>query len=859
MAKRLAKKILWIGWDGADWKVINPMIEKGYMPNLEKFINRGVMGNLATLDPPMSPTLWTAMSCGKRPYKHGIHGFTEVDPSGDNVRPCQVSSRKVRAIWNMMKLKGMKCHQVGWWPSHPAEPTNGIYISNMFQKANKNPKDWPLAPGAVHPVKMENLFANLRVHPKQLTNAHLQPFIRNLDSFDFKDQKNKKLLNSVNKITADAACIHNAVTWILENEKDWDLTCVYYDNLDHYSHGFMKYHPPRRPHIPEKIYKHFKDVVVSGYVFHDMMLGRLMDLVDDDTTVLLVSDHGFHPDHLRPKQLPLREEPAAPALEHSPYGIIVAAGPGIKKDERIYGASLIDMCPTILSMLGLPVAKDFDGKVLMNMFEQPVEVDVIDSWEDIEGEDGQHPKDLKIDPEAAKAELQQLIDLGYIEDPGPNKEAGVERTKQFNNYFLARAFVNGGRQEDALPLFEQLWEENRDNYRFGIRLANCYMALDMLKEARQIVNDIFELKLEDSPNLNVLSGTLYLKEKKFKKAVKEFEKAYKSIPKSPNISLQLGQGYFRLRQYKKAKEAIERELQINYENPEAHRILGEIEAKAGRFENAVEYFLNSIGLRYHSPMSHYGLAEALFRMEDYENAAQAFEVALAMFPKFDKARNFLIRIYKHKLDNPDRVAELEKEHEEIIAERKTLTIVSGFKRSGTSDLMYILEAGGANIIMNAENFKDEFTPNGNYELAETFELHHNKKFLKKINENQVFKVYASQLPFLPNAYNYDILFVDRPLEEIIENRNTIKVANKIAKAGTANLMEYTKLTMTAKRVEKWLEAKPNVEFVKINYKVLIEDSFKTLEEIVDFAEIDLALDKMAEATDALKAKENISV
>ena len=201
MAKRIAKKILWIGWDGADWKVINPMIEKGYMPNLEKFINQGVMGNLATLDPPMSPTLWTAMSCGKRPYKHGIHGFTEIDPSGDSVRPCQVSSRKVRAIWNMMKLKGMKCHQVGWWPSHPAEPTNGIYISNMYQKANKNPKDWPLAPGAVHPPEMVDLFADMRVHPKQLTPAHLQPFIRNLDSFDHKEQKNKKLLNSVNKLS----------------------------------------------------------------------------------------------------------------------------------------------------------------------------------------------------------------------------------------------------------------------------------------------------------------------------------------------------------------------------------------------------------------------------------------------------------------------------------------------------------------------------------------------------------------------------------------------------------------------------------------------------------------------------------
>jgi len=853
MAKRIAKKVLWIGWDAADWKVINPMIEKGYMPNLEKMINEGVMGNLATLDPPMSPTLWTAMSCGKRPFKHGIHGFTEVDPSGESVRPCQVSSRKVRAIWNMMMLKGMKCNQIGWWPSHPAEPTNGLYISNMFQKAGKKLEDWPLAPGAVHPPERADEFADLRVHPQQLTNAHLNPFIRNLDTLDFKDKQLTSRFKSVQKITADAACIHNAATYVLENDKDWDLTCVYYDNIDHYCHGFMKYHPPRRPHIPEKFYNHFKDVVVSGYVFHDMMLGRLLNLVDDDTIVVLVSDHGFHPDHLRPKALPIKEEPAAPALEHSPYGIIVVKGPGIKKDERIYGASLIDMCPTILSMLGLPVAKDFDGKVLMNIYEEPIEVDVIDSWEDVEGEDGQHPKDLKIDAEAAKAEMQQLIDLGYIEDPGPNKQKAVEQTTQYNNYFLARAFVNGGRHADALPLFEQLWEENRDNHRFGIRLANCYMALDKLPEARTVVDDIFELKLEDSPNLNVLSGTLYLREKKFKKAVKQFEKAYESIPKSANINLQLASGYFKLKQPKKAKEAALRELEINYENPEAHRLLGEIEMKNSNFEKSIDYYLNAIGLRYHFPIAHANLGEALFNLEEYESSAQAFEVALAMFPRFEKARNWLRRIYTHKIKNDERVIELNEAQQEIEADQKTITIVSGFKRAGSAAIMHMLSEGGAKLMFDNTNDANEFHPNGSYELKKSFDLHHNKKFLQNIEEGEVVKIYASFLPFLPSNYKYKIIFIDRPVEQILESQHRIKVAKKLVKEGGFGLEELSKLTMTNKRVNKWLNNNPKVEFLKLEWNEVKENPFQAAEQIADFTDFDLKLDAMAKSINQSKA------
>ncbi len=74
-----------------------------------------------------------------------------------------------------------------------------------------------------------------------------------------------------------------------------------------------------------------------------MMLGTLLGLAGEDTTVILMSDHGFHPDHLRPKTIP--DEPAGPAVEHCPYGIFVMKGPGIKKDERIYGATVVDIAP----------------------------------------------------------------------------------------------------------------------------------------------------------------------------------------------------------------------------------------------------------------------------------------------------------------------------------------------------------------------------------------------------------------------------------------------------------------------------------------------------------------------------------
>ena len=65
MSKRLAKKVLLIGWDAADWKVIHPLLDAGYLPTLERLVNEGIIGNLATLDPPMSPMLWTSIATGQ--------------------------------------------------------------------------------------------------------------------------------------------------------------------------------------------------------------------------------------------------------------------------------------------------------------------------------------------------------------------------------------------------------------------------------------------------------------------------------------------------------------------------------------------------------------------------------------------------------------------------------------------------------------------------------------------------------------------------------------------------------------------------------------------------------------------------
>ena len=98
-------KVLLIGWDAADWKLIDNLMDSGMMPAMKRLVSAGVRGKIATLDPPLSPMLWTSMATGVRPYKHGILGFVENDGHG-GVRPITSYGRKVNAFWNIFTKEG---------------------------------------------------------------------------------------------------------------------------------------------------------------------------------------------------------------------------------------------------------------------------------------------------------------------------------------------------------------------------------------------------------------------------------------------------------------------------------------------------------------------------------------------------------------------------------------------------------------------------------------------------------------------------------------------------------------------------------------------------------------------------------
>lgn len=841
--KQPSPRVLLIGWDAADWKVLNPLIDQGLMPNLERLIDGGVMGRMATLDPPLSPTLWTSIATGKRPYKHGIHGFAEPDPSGEGIRPINVTSRKVKAIWNILNQHGLKTNVVGWWPSHPAEPVNGVYLSDFYHRANgRLGAPWPMLPGTVHPPELTDLFAALRIHPEELTGAHLLPFVPEAEKID---QHRDRRLFAVAKILAECATVHAAATYVMEHTA-WDFMAVYYDAIDHFCHGFMKYHPPRREHIPPADYALYNGVVAAGCRFHDMMLGRLLALAGEDTTVLLLSDHGFYPDHNRPRAIP--REPAGPAVEHSPYGIFVMKGPGIRRDDTVFGASLLDVTPTLLALYGLPVGEDMDGKVLLHAFETPPEIETIKSWEDVPGADGSHGPGFTRRDEDTRAELQQLIDLGYVEDPGENVAVAVQRIRNENDFYLARAYLNGGALSEGISLLESLHAAAPETVRYATYLIHAYQSVGRYKDARRLVDHVRAVQDRETPGFDILEGTLLLAEQRYRKALVLFQKAESEGGDQPQLHLRIALAYLQMGRLEDAERAVLKEQALNPEEAHAPYLLGRIRYQQMRYEEAFHAFMKAVSLLYYFPAAHYYLGETLVQLGRYEHAVEAFDVTLRLAPGLNAARQQLAHLYERHLGRPEEAHRYRHDLQHKL--NGTVTVVSGLPRAGTSMVMQMLEAGGMDLFTDRERAADENNPKGYYEHAAVKRLKHDKKWLPQAVGKAV-KVVAQLLPHLPMNYRYQMLFVERDVLEVVVSQQHMLARNgKRSKDDPVSLNLVLRYNDTLKKIKEWAESQPNVEILYLQHRAVVEAPHAEAARINDFLGGSLAVEAMAGVVDA---------
>jgi len=128
MSKKIANKVLLIGWGSADWKTIDPLKEKGLLPNLSKLLETGAKASLGTIDPPIPSSNWVSALTSKAPIKHHIYNYTEPGQSASF--PVTSQKRNARFLWEILSDKNFKVHQIGAAASYPVTRFSASSKSN---------------------------------------------------------------------------------------------------------------------------------------------------------------------------------------------------------------------------------------------------------------------------------------------------------------------------------------------------------------------------------------------------------------------------------------------------------------------------------------------------------------------------------------------------------------------------------------------------------------------------------------------------------------------------------------------------------------------------------------------------------
>jgi predicted AlkP superfamily phosphohydrolase/phosphomutase len=264
-------RVILLGLDGATFQLLSPLIAEGVLPNLGSMRRDGSSGVLDSTVPPSTGPAWVSCVTGVNPGKHGIFDFRA--PLNAENRRTLVSSRliKVEKIWTILNRHGKRAGIINLPVSYPPEPLQGFMISGMM---TPGPDVSYTYPGSLK-TRLGDYIIDLKAHTYEITSvSDAERFLQ--DALTMFDRRWKVFLR-------------------LMDEEDWDFLMPVFVVLDRIQHRLWKYLDLRSDlaHTPDG--QSVRDAAIKVFYHVDERLGELVSNLPADTSLIIVSDHGFGP------------------------------------------------------------------------------------------------------------------------------------------------------------------------------------------------------------------------------------------------------------------------------------------------------------------------------------------------------------------------------------------------------------------------------------------------------------------------------------------------------------------------------------------------------------------------------------
>jgi predicted AlkP superfamily phosphohydrolase/phosphomutase len=258
-------KVAVIGLDGIDLNFIRPLVEMGYMPTLYRLIQEGVSGPLTSTIHPVSAPAWESFKTGKNPGKHGVYDFKERVP-GSYRRRINVGQHS-SSLWRFVSEAHRRVGVINVPRTYPPEPVNGYLVSGMLTPSTARDFTYPSA----LLNELEQVVGKYLIEPEVL----------------YRDQSAHKYLKAIR----DLLQVEIQCARYLFRTHPSDLFVKVFTFTDRLLHHIWKYIDPDSADYD----RDFHNQVIGLFQKLDTFLGELLQELDTDWTLIVMSDHGFGP------------------------------------------------------------------------------------------------------------------------------------------------------------------------------------------------------------------------------------------------------------------------------------------------------------------------------------------------------------------------------------------------------------------------------------------------------------------------------------------------------------------------------------------------------------------------------------
>lgn len=376
-----APRITMIAIDAGSLELVTTAAAEGRLPNFGRMLDAGAVMHLATLHPTSAEPVWAAVATGKLPQKNGVRSAGIYLPTGggDPIRllpdfcfangvvrfgllteeAYTSATIRTRTLWGILSASGITVGVVNWPLTYPAPSVRGYVISDRYAR---------LA------LTLSGLDDPSLLYPPEL-HAEMLPVVQNSaveSPASVVRVESSTVISERHQEPGKTDRVYDRLARALASSRPTQVSITRYQSLDPIGHYFLRYAAPSRfGDVTEEERQTFGSVLESHYRVIDEAIGRAIPALGPEDLLLVVSGYGMEPLSLGKRALEwmIGDPELSGTHEAAPDGFLMAYGASVAKGRPPRRASVVDVVPTLLYFLGLPIGRDMDGYARTDLFQ----------------------------------------------------------------------------------------------------------------------------------------------------------------------------------------------------------------------------------------------------------------------------------------------------------------------------------------------------------------------------------------------------------------------------------------------------------------------------------------------------------